>query len=141
MNDDAKNKPDEYWKQKLTPEQYHLLREKGTEIPGTGTLLDENNDGDFVCAACGSIVFKSNDKYDSTTPGLIGWPSFSNANDEAVEITEDNRFGMKRLEAICKNCGSHLGHVFDDSSSDTGKHYCINSTCLDFKAKQTDSKS
>lgn len=135
-NDDLKNKPDDYWKQKLTPEQYHTLREQGTEVPGTGKLLHENGDGDFVCAGCGSVVFKSDTKYDSTMPGLIGWPSFSDAADnDAVELVSDDSLGMSRVEAICKTCGGHLGHLFDDSSSPNGKHYCINSAALDFKPK------
>lgn len=139
MNDpdaDYKNMPDEFWKKKLTPEQYHTLRQKGTEIPGTGKLLNENSDGDFMCAACGNVVFKSNTKYDSTIPGLIGWPSFSEAaNSNAVDLITDDSLGMSRVEAICSTCGSHLGHLFDDSSSPNGKHFCINSTSLDFKPK------
>lgn len=131
-----KNKPNEYWKQKLTPEQYYALREKGTEIPGTGKLLNENSAGDFTCAACGNIVFKSDSKYDSTIPGLIGWPSFSDAaNNDAIELKTDDSFGMNRTEVLCKKCGGHLGHLFDDESSPNGKHYCINSVSLDFKPK------
>ncbi|PIZ62245.1 peptide-methionine (R)-S-oxide reductase [Candidatus Saccharibacteria bacterium CG_4_10_14_0_2_um_filter_52_9] len=125
------------WKQKLTKEQYQVLREKGTEPPFSGTLLNEKGSGDFVCAACGAPVFKSDTKYDSTTPGLIGWPSFSDVADgDAVELVDDNSFGMQRTEVICKNCGSHLGHLFEDESSSNGKHYCINSCSLDFKAKK-----
>lgn len=137
MTDDMNNQSEEYWKQKLTPEQYHALRQKGTEIPGTGTLLNENSAGEFACAGCGNIVFDSNTKYDSTVPGLIGWPSFSEAaSNDAVELKTDNSLGMSRVEVVCKICGGHLGHLFDDSSSPNGKHYCINSVCLDFKPKQ-----
>jgi len=131
-----RDKPEEFWREKLTPEQYHILREKGTEIPGTGKLLHETSQGDYVCSACGSVVFKSNHKYESTMPGLIGWPSFAEAAESgAVELRDDSSLGMQRVEAVCKTCGGHLGHLFDDPSSPNGKHYCINSTSLDFKPK------
>jgi peptide-methionine (R)-S-oxide reductase len=129
---------EEEWKKKLTPEQYRVLREKGTETPFTGKLLNEKRDGVFKCAACGAVLFKSDSKYDSTIPGLAGWPSFSEvAASDAVELAPDNSLGMQRTEVICKNCGSHLGHLFDDDSSPSGKHYCINSVCLDFNSKET----
>lgn len=122
------------WKQKLTPEQYHVLREKGTEIPGTGQLLYNEEAGDYTCAACGQVVFKSDSKYESTMPGLIGWPSFSEAADAgAVKLVPDTSLGMERTEVICTNCGSHLGHLFEDPTSPNGKHYCINSLSLDFQ--------
>ncbi len=122
------------WKQKLTPEQYHVLREKGTEIPGTGTLLNNTETGNYTCAACGAILFHSDEKYDSTIPGLIGWPSFANpADSDAVEMRDDTSLGMQRTEVVCKTCGGHLGHIFPDASSPTGEHYCINSVALDFK--------
>lgn len=124
---------DNEWKQKLTPEQYHVLREKGTEVPGTGALLYNNKSGQYACAACGQTVFRSDTKYESTTPGLIGWPSFSDASDgDAVRLVDDGSIGMHRIEAQCGNCGSHLGHLFDDASSPNGKHFCINSVSLDF---------
>jgi peptide-methionine (R)-S-oxide reductase len=124
------------WKKKLTPEQYHVLREKGTEAPFSGKLLNQDSNGDFVCAACGAVLFKSDSKYDSTIAGLEGWPSFAEvAAGDAVELTDDSSFGMHRTEVTCKNCGSHLGHLFDDESSPTGKHYCINSASLNFKDK------
>ena len=136
MKSDMKDKPEEYWKKKLTPEQYKVLREKGTEYPGSGKLLHNNDTGGYTCAACGTLLFKSDSKYDSTTPGLIGWPSFADvANSDAVELREDNDLAMKRTEVICKTCGGHLGHVFDDSSSPTNQHYCINSCALEFKRK------
>ncbi|HET7673148.1 MAG TPA: peptide-methionine (R)-S-oxide reductase MsrB [Candidatus Saccharimonadales bacterium] len=127
---------EEEWKKKLTPEQYRILREKGTEKPFTGRLLDEKRDGVFKCAACKTELFKSDSKYDSTIAGLAGWPSFSDVvASDRVELADDNSLGMHRTEVICKNCGSHLGHLFDDDSSPTGRHYCINSACLDFKPK------
>jgi peptide-methionine (R)-S-oxide reductase len=127
---------DDEWKQKLTPEQYRVLRQKGTETPGTGELLYKNDAGMYVCAACGQELFKSDAKYDSTTPGLIGWPSFTEASsNDAIELIEDNTMFMKRTEVICKNCGSHLGHLFDDPSSPNGQHFCINSASLGFKEK------
>ena len=122
------------WKQKLTPEQYHILREKGTEIPGTGALLHNEGTGDYTCAACGNVVFKSDAKYESTMPGLIGWPSFADAASEgAVKIQADDSLGMSRTDVVCANCGGHLGHLFDDPSSPHGKHYCINSGALNFE--------
>lgn len=122
------------WKKRLTPEQYHVLREKGTEAPFTGKLLNQKGTGEYRCAACGALLFKSDAKYDSDIPGLAGWPSFADvAAAGAVELAPDDTLGMHRTEVVCKNCGSHLGHLFDDGSSPTGKHYCINSVCLDFK--------
>lgn len=122
------------FKQKLTPEQYHVLREKGTEAPFSGKLLHNKDTGMYTCAACGAELFKSDQKYDSNVPGLEGWPSFADvAASDAVELKEDNSLGMHRTEVICKNCGSHLGHLFPDDSSPTGQHYCINSVALDFK--------
>jgi peptide-methionine (R)-S-oxide reductase len=122
------------WKKKLTPEQYHVLREKGTEVPGTGKLLYNDESGKYVCAACGQELFGSEAKYESTMPGLIGWPSFSAAaGNDAIELRDDDSMGMHRTEVICKNCGSHLGHLFEDPSSPNGQHFCINSAALDFK--------
>jgi peptide-methionine (R)-S-oxide reductase len=127
---------DDEWKLKLTPEQYHVLREKGTEAPGTGKLLHNHETGDYVCAACGNVVFKSGSKYESATPGLIGWPAFTEAADnDAVELQPDDSLGMSRTEVVCTKCGGHLGHLFDDPSSPNGQHYCINSTALDFTQK------
>jgi len=128
---------DDEWKAKLTPEQYHILREKGTEAPYSGKLLQNDKTGDYTCGACGAVLFKSNSKYESDVPGLAGWPSFADvASSDAVELEADNSLGMSRTEVICKNCGSHLGHIFDDASSPTGQHYCINSAALDFQEKK-----
>ncbi len=119
------------WKNKLTDEQYRVLRQKGTEAPFTGKLLNEKGTGDFVCAACGAIVFKSDTKFESGS----GWPSFyDSANNEAVKLIEDDSLGMSRTEVTCANCGGHLGHVFDDAPDQpTGQRFCINSASLDFK--------
>lgn len=121
------------WKAKLTPEQYKVLRQKDTEAPFSGKLLHENAAGDFVCAACGAVVFKSDTKFDSGS----GWPSFYDpANTEAVRLVEDVSGGMHRVEVLCANCGSHLGHVFNDAPDQpTGMRFCINSCALDFKQK------
>lgn len=130
------NVSDDEWKQKLTPEQYHILREKGTEVPGTGALLHNEETGDYTCAACGNVVFKSDSKYESTMPGLIGWPSFAEAASEgAVKAQPDDSLGMSRTEVVCAVCGGHLGHLFDDPTSPNGKHYCINSGALKFEKK------
>jgi peptide-methionine (R)-S-oxide reductase len=132
---DPKTMTEDDWKKKLTPEQYHVLREKGTEIPGTGEYVDHNESGDYTCAACGAMLFKSDTKYESDMPGLIGWPAFSEAADAgSVKLQPDSSLGMERTEVVCANCGSHLGHLFEgDPSSPNGKHYCINSVCLNFK--------
>lgn len=130
-------KSDDEWKKELTPDQYQVLRQKATEVPGSGELLYNEEQGIYLCAACGNQLFTSDTKYESTTPGLIGWPSFSDAmNSDALELVDDTSLGMHRLEAICKNCGSHLGHYFDDPSSPNGKHFCINSLSLKFKSKE-----
>ena len=115
-------------KKKLTPEAYHVLREGGTEAPFSGKYWDEHTKGMYKCAVCGTVLFASDTKFDSGT----GWPSFTEpANLEHVELRTDTSHGMSRTEVICKKCGSHLGHVFDDGPADKGgKRYCINSVCL-----------
>src|SRR4051794_11927413 len=109
--DDPKKMPEDYWKKKLTPEQYKVLREKGTEAAFTGKLYNNHDTGMYYCAACGQLLFSSKTKFDSGT----GWPSFDDPiNRENVELKDDDSYGMHRVEVVCKNCGSHLGHLFDD---------------------------
>jgi peptide-methionine (R)-S-oxide reductase len=121
-------------KQKLTPEQYKVMREGGTEPAFSGKYWDEHTPGMYRCAACGAELFSSDTKFDSGT----GWPSFTEpANLEHVELRDDSSGGMRRTEVICKNCGSHLGHVFDDGPKEKGgKRYCINSVCLTLDEKE-----
>lgn len=115
-------------KEKLTPEQYHIMREGGTEAPYTGKYLNDHEKGMYVCAACGQELFSSDTKFESGT----GWPSFTDpVNLENVELKQDTSKGMTRTEVLCKKCGSHLGHVFNDGPREKGgKRFCINSACL-----------
>lgn len=126
-------KTEEEWKKILTPKQYEILREKGTEAPFTGEYVDMHDDGMFSCAACGSPLFDSNTKFESGS----GWPSFYDvAKTGNVVLKEDNSHGMNRIEVECANCGGHLGHLFNDGPSDkTGLRYCINSCALKFNSK------
>ena len=122
----------------LTDEQKHVLFESGTERPGTGKFLNHDADGMYTCANCGQALFKSDSKYESTMPGLIGWPSFSEAaSNQALTLRDDNRMGMQRTEVTCSRCGGHLGHLFPDESSPNGQHFCINSASLDFENKSS----
>lgn len=120
---------EEEFKKKLTPEQYKVLREKGSEMPGTGKYLHEKSEGTYKCAACGNPLFSSDTKFDSGT----GWPSFDEAIPGAIELIRDSSHGMERTEVVCSKCKSHLGHIFDDGPTKTGKRYCMNSVCLDLE--------
>lgn len=132
-NIDPMPQTEEDWKQKLTPEQYHILREKGTEAPFSGQYYDDHSQGMYKCAACGQELFSSDTKFDSGT----GWPSFTEPeNLENVILQREDSLSMERTEVVCKRCGSHLGHVFDDGPRDKGgKRYCINSCALNLEKK------
>lgn len=127
-------KTDEEWKQKLTPEQYRVLREKDTEQPFSSGLNGEHGDGVFRCAGCGAELFMSNDKFESGT----GWPSFvAAAAGDKVRLRPDDAYGMHRTEVVCTDCGGHLGHLFDDGPTDRGgKRFCINGCALTFNKKR-----
>ncbi len=125
-------KSEEEWRKQLTPEQYYITRQRGTEPPFTGKLYRNHDDGVYRCVACGAELFQSGTKFESGS----GWPSFYLPVNSSVETHEDNSLGMRRVEATCARCGAHLGHVFPDGPKPTGLRYCINSASLDFeKAK------
>ena len=131
---DTMSKTDAEWKKKLTPEQYHVMREGGTEAPFSGKHVHEKASGRYKCAACGNELFRSDTKFDSGT----GWPSFDKPLAEGrVTFHEDGGYGAKRTEVRCGKCGAHMGHVFDDGPTPTGKRYCINSVCLDLEKQES----
>ncbi|MEQ8627025.1 peptide-methionine (R)-S-oxide reductase MsrB [Ekhidna sp.] len=124
------NKSEEEWKKELSDEQYYILREKGTEKPWSGALLENKEKGIYQCAACGNDLYSSQTKYDSGS----GWPSFYDPiSADAVDFEKDTSFGMVRTEVKCGKCGSHLGHIFPDGPEPSGQRYCMNSGALNFK--------
>ncbi len=125
-------KTDAEWREQLTPDQYRILRQKGTEHPFRGALLHNHTDGLYHCAACGAPLFHSQTKFESGS----GWPSFFQpVTDDAVELEEDISHGMRRVEVTCAGCGGHLGHVFPDGPRPTGQRFCINSASLTFQER------
>ena len=130
---DKITKSETEWRKQLTPEQYQVAREKGTERAFTGAYWDNHKEGVYRCIGCGAELFKSDTKFDSGT----GWPSFTEPMlKEAVELEEDRSHGMRRIEVHCRKCGSHLGHVFPDGPGPTGQRYCINSCSLNFEEQK-----
>jgi peptide-methionine (R)-S-oxide reductase len=130
--DTAGLRTEEEWRRKLTPEQFDVLRQHGTERPGASPLLKEKRDGTFVCAGCGQPLFSSATKYESGT----GWPSFWQPIPDAVATTVDHTYGMNRIEVHCAGCGGHLGHLFPDGPAPTGQRYCMNGVAMDFKTEE-----
>ena len=126
-------KTDDDWRASLTPEQFHVLREHGTEPPGSSPLVDEHRDGTFRCAGCGQPLFSSETKFESCT----GWPSFFKPLDDAVGTTVDTSYFMRRTEVHCGNCGGHLGHVFPDGPAPTGLRFCMNGLALQFDPEES----
>ena len=127
------DKPDSEWEKVLTPQQFYILRKKGTDLPGTGKYTYHFDKGIYRCAGCGAPLFKSDNKFESD----CGWPSFDNAIEGAIIYQPDYSHNMVRTEIICANCGGHLGHIFDDGPQETtGKRYCVNSTSIEFDSKQ-----
>lgn len=129
---DKTEKNDQQWRQDLSPERYRVLRQHGTEPPGSSPLNQEKRAGEFLCAGCGAELFQSGTKYESGS----GWPSFYAPVPDAVETTTDSSHGMSRTEVHCARCGGHLGHVFPDGPKPTGERYCINGAALNFKPEE-----
>lgn len=126
-----KEESETYWKNLLSEEEFYVLRDKGTERPFSGKYNLHKEKGNYVCNACNTSLFTSNQKFDSG----CGWPSFDDAKKDAVEFILDKSHGMIRTEVVCSNCGGHLGHLFNDGPTETGQRYCINSVSLDFKER------
>src|SRR2546426_1065245 len=130
----TKRKTEDEWRKTLTPEQLHVLREHGTERPGSSPLNHEKRDGTFVCAGCGQPLFSSDTKFESGT----GWPSFFAPRELGVETSVDDSLFMRRTEVLCARCGGHLGHVFPDGPPPTGLRYCMNGAALEFRPEQSE---
>ncbi len=128
---------EEYWEDKLSSEEYRILRERGTEPKFSGEYLEVWDDGTYHCAGCGASLFPSDAKFESDH----GWPSFYDAKEENIEYQRDTRHGMDRTEVVCANCGGHLGHVFEDGPNPTGKRFCINSAALSFEEEDGTAQS
>jgi peptide-methionine (R)-S-oxide reductase len=133
--DNFKEKDEAYWQEKLTPEQYHIVRQKGTERPFTGVYNDHYEEGVYRCVACEQPLFTSKTKFKSGS----GWPSFWDVIEQGkVDLVNDHSHGMSRVEVTCSQCGAHLGHVFNDGPAPTGLRYCINSLSLDFEPEESE---
>lgn len=132
MSERRSDLTDEEWRERLSDEEYRILRERGTEPRFSGAFVDKTDDGTYACAGCGADLFDADVKFDSDS----GWPSFYDAKEEAIDRETDTRHGMRRIEVRCANCGGHLGHVFEDGPEPTGERYCINSAALDFDSEE-----
>jgi len=129
------NKPEEEWKSLLSPEEYRILREAGTEYPFTGKYNNHKIKGTYSCKGCGSDLYESSAKFDSG----CGWPSYDRSIEGAIEYRKDTSLGMHRVEILCSNCGGHQGHIFEDGPTETGQRYCVNSASIDFRSDEDES--